>query len=91
MNLSVRLPSKEEQLVIAERIEKQHKIILHVDESINALKDGIVDTSDFDGKWKYRDLQKFVKVLNPAAHQKGRTRPTLWAISLGLKYPILNY
>lgn len=57
LNLSIYLPNKTDQEVIATRILKQENIISNADATIQSLKEGIVDESDFKGDYTFMDLE----------------------------------
>ncbi len=57
LRLSLHLPEKHEQELISERIRKQLEIAKHAESTIDAIKEGIVDASDFQGDWKLEGLE----------------------------------
>jgi len=56
LDLTIFVPDKEEQQQIVQRIKKQEEIIRNTEQTILAIKEGLVDKSDFDGDWQYEDL-----------------------------------
>lgn len=58
LDLTIYVPEKEEQEQIVSRVKKQENIIKHSEEALTAIREGIVDESDFNGNWVYEDLEK---------------------------------
>ena len=56
LDLTIFVSDKEEQEQIVQRIKKQEEIIRNAEQTILAIKEGLVDKSDFDGDWQHEDL-----------------------------------
>lgn len=56
LDLTIYVPEKEEQEQIVSRVKKQEDITRHSEETLTAIREGIVDESDFNGNWVYEDL-----------------------------------
>jgi type I restriction enzyme S subunit len=54
--LAIYLPDLSEQETLAERMRRQEQIIKDCEETIVAIKEGVVDESDFQGDWPREDL-----------------------------------
>lgn len=63
LDLAVPLPSIEVQNIIVERIAKQESIIENASKTASAIKDGIVDSSDFDRDWQFEDLENLCEEI----------------------------
>ena len=57
LDLKIPLPSKEMQEIIVTRMQNQTNIIKNVENTIHAVKNGITDTSDFEGDYEYKEIQ----------------------------------
>jgi type I restriction enzyme M protein len=58
LELTLPLPPIEEQRMLADRFEKQESIVNQIDMTVKTLEQGIVDKSDFQGDWKFEDLEE---------------------------------
>lgn len=74
LNLTIPLPSLEEQEIIAKRIRAQYKIIKCSDDNLKALRQGLVDSSDFDGDYPLEDLENVCESISSGGTPT-RTRP----------------
>ncbi len=61
LDLKMPLPSKEVQEVIVTRLNNQTNIIKNVEKTINAVKEGLTDISDFEGNYEYKKIQDICK------------------------------
>ena len=63
LELTIPLPDIDTQQLIVDRIQKQEIIINNVKNTIKSLEDGIIDKSDFEGEWKYEELESVCKEI----------------------------
>lgn len=60
LDLTIPLPPKEIQEQIVERLDKQKSIIENTTKTIEALEEGLVDESDFEGDWEWKKIDDVI-------------------------------
>ncbi|MCH7648171.1 MAG: restriction endonuclease subunit S [Thaumarchaeota archaeon] len=63
LQLTMPLPDLNIQELIVDRIEKQESIIHYTNKTIQSLREGLVDKSDFEGNWLSEDLESVCKEI----------------------------
>lgn len=58
LNLKIPLPPKEIQEEIVSRLNNQSSVYKNAENTIDAVKEGITDLSDFDGDYKYEEIRQ---------------------------------
>lgn len=61
LDLKIPLPTKNTQEVIVTRLNNQTNIIKNAENTINAVKEGIIDISDFEGDYEYKEIRDVCK------------------------------